>query len=63
MAASKLEPNVWYVDPDNDQRFKIVKVEKQTVEVIDTNGNRRMLNRIMCEAAFVRERTRRHDET
>lgn len=52
----KLLPNTWYLDPDTSARFKVLGVRKDTVDVLDERGNRRILNRIICEGSLKTDR-------
>lgn len=48
----RLEVGTWYLDIDTAQMFKVLAVERTTVQVVDGAGNRRVLNRSICETSF-----------
>lgn len=47
-----LEIGTWYLDIDTTQLFKVLAIERDTVQVVDDAGNRRVLNRSICETSF-----------
>ena len=52
----KLAPNTWYRDADTECRFKVLGLRRETVDVIDEHGNRRILSRFICEGSFKADR-------
>ena len=54
----KLAVGQWYLNPDLRYRVKLIGVRELTVEVIEPNGYRRVLNRWIFEHSCHREGTK-----